>query len=280
MEKREIAGEPLPVVGMGTWQTLDVSGEAAEKNAHAVVQNARNAHIRVFDSSPMYGEAERVLGEGLGTRRNEAYVATKIWTPDADEGRRQAERALAWYGGHVDLYQVHNLVNTEAQLDLLERLRDEGHVRHIGATHYSAGAFGELARVMRSGRLDAIQIPYNPHEREVEEEILPLADELGLGVLVMRPLGGGRLAKLDPPADALRELGVDTWRRRCSSGSCRTRAAPWRSRRPHGRSVPPRTRRPASRRGSTRSSARSSRDSRAPDRGRRRRATRHHAALA
>jgi aryl-alcohol dehydrogenase-like predicted oxidoreductase len=211
MEKREIAGEPLPVVGMGTWQTLDVNGAAAEKDAHAVVQNARKAHIRVFDSSPMYGEAERVLGEGLGSRRNEAYVATKIWTPDPDEGRRQAERALAWYGGRVDLYQVHNLVNTQAQLDLLERLRDEGKVRHIGATHYSAGAFAELARVMRSGRLDAIQIPYNPLEREVEEEILPLADELGLGVLVMRPLGGGSLAKLDPPADALRELGVETW---------------------------------------------------------------------
>jgi aryl-alcohol dehydrogenase-like predicted oxidoreductase len=211
MEKREIAGEPLPVVGMGTWQTLDARGAAAEANAHAVVQSALGAHVRVFDSSPMYGEAERVLAAGLEGRRDKAYVATKIWTPDPAEGRRQAERALAWYGGRVDLYQVHNLVSTAAHLDMLERLRDEGHVRHIGATHYSASAFGELARVMRGGRLDAIQIPYNPHEREVEAEILPLADELGLGVLVMRPLGGGRLARLNPPADALRELGVDTW---------------------------------------------------------------------
>jgi aryl-alcohol dehydrogenase-like predicted oxidoreductase len=211
MEKREIAGEPLPVIGMGTWQTLDVRGAAAEANAHTVVQAALGAHVRVFDSSPMYGEAERVLGEGLGARRDGAYVATKIWTPDPGEGRRQAERALAWYGGRVDLYQVHNLVSTATHLDMLERLRDEGHVRHIGVTHYSASAFGELARVMRNGRLDAIQIPYNPHEREVEAEILPLADELGLGVLVMRPLGGGRLAQLNPPADALRELGVQTW---------------------------------------------------------------------
>lgn len=211
MEKREIAGEPLPVVGMGTWQTLDVRGAEAEAGSHAVVQNALAAHVRVFDSSPMYGEAERVLAAGLGARRNEAYVATKIWTPDPAEGRRQAERALAWYGGRVELYQVHNLVSTEAHLDMLEGLRDEGRVRHIGATHYSASAFGELARVMRSGRLDAIQIPYNPHEREVEDEILPLADELGLGVLVMRPLGGGGLAQRDPPADALRELGVHTW---------------------------------------------------------------------
>jgi diketogulonate reductase-like aldo/keto reductase len=210
MEKREIAGEPLPVIGMGTWKTFDVRGADAEANAHAVVQAARKAHIRVFDSSPMYGEAERVLAAGLRESREHAYVATKIWTADPDEGRRQAEYALSLYG-RVDLYQVHNLVNTQAQLDLLERLRDDGKVRHIGATHYSPSAFGELARVMRSGRLDAIQIPYNPHEREVEEEILPLADELGLGVLVMRPLGEGRLARREVPAEALRELGVQTW---------------------------------------------------------------------
>jgi aryl-alcohol dehydrogenase-like predicted oxidoreductase len=210
METRTLAGVALPVVGMGTWQTLDVRGAAAEANARAVVAAGLDAGIRVYDSSPMYGEAERVLADGLGSRRDEAYVATKIWTPDRAEGERQAAYALSLYG-RVDLYQVHNLVNTPAQLALLERLRDEGRVRHIGATHYSAAAFGELARVMRSGRIDAIQIPYNPHEREVEAEILPLAGELGLGVLVMRPLGGGRLARSSPPADALRELGVDTW---------------------------------------------------------------------
>jgi diketogulonate reductase-like aldo/keto reductase len=211
METRLLAGEAVPVVGMGTWQTLDVRGERAEANAGAVVQTGLDAGIRVYDSSPMYGEAERVLADGLGDRRDEAYVATKIWTPDAEEGRRQAERALAWYGGRVDLYQVHNLVNTSAQLAMLERLRDDGRVRALGATHYSSRAFGELAVLMRSGRLDAIQIPYNPHEREVEAEILPLAAELGLGVLVMRPLGGGALVRRQPPADALRELGVETW---------------------------------------------------------------------
>ena len=213
MERRGLgaAGLQVPVVGMGTWQTLDVRGADAEAGAGAVVRAALDAGVTVMDSSPMYGESERVLAEGLGDRRDEAYVATKIWTPDAGEGRRQAERALAWYGGRLDLYQVHNLVNTSAQLAMLERLRDEGRVRALGATHYSSRAFGELAVLMRSGRIDAIQITYNPHEREVEAEILPLAAELGLGVLVMRPLGGGALVRRQPPADALRELGVQTW---------------------------------------------------------------------
>jgi aryl-alcohol dehydrogenase-like predicted oxidoreductase len=212
IETRVLAGEAVPVVGMGTWQTLDVRGPG-EANARAVVRAGLDAGIRVYDTSPMYGEAERVLAEALGDRRGEAYVATKIWTPDPAEGERQAAAALRWYGW-VDLYQVHNLVNTRAHLAMLERLRDEGRVRALGATHYSPRAFVELAEVMRSGRIDAIQVPYNPLQREVEREILPLAAELGLGVLVMRPFGEGSLTRHPPPPEALaplRELGVTTW---------------------------------------------------------------------
>lgn len=189
METRELGrgGPRVPVVGMGTWQTLDVRGTRDE-----LVHAALDAGSTLIDTSPMYGEAQRVLAHGLEGRRAEVFVADKLWTPDDDEAEAQARRALAWYG-RVDLYQVHNLVGWRARLDLLERLREEGTVGVIGATHYSPGAFAELARVMRSGRIGAIQIPYNPVEREVEREILPLAEELGLGVLVMRPLGAGRL---------------------------------------------------------------------------------------
>ena len=162
----------------------------------------------------MYGAAEEVLGRALDGRRADAQVATKVWTADAGEAEAQIERALAWYGGRVDLYQVHNLVAWRTQLALLEGHRDAGKVVAIGATHYSPSAFGELAEVMRSGRISAVQIPYNPHEREVEERILPLAEELGLGVVVMRPLGAGRLVRTAPD-DAelapLHEFGVRTW---------------------------------------------------------------------
>jgi aryl-alcohol dehydrogenase-like predicted oxidoreductase len=216
LEQRPLGpgGPGVPVVGMGTWQTLDVRGAAAEARAREVVHEALDAGVRLMDSSPMYGEAERVLGEALGARRREALVATKVWTPDPAEGEAQAERALGWYGGRVDLYQVHNLVSWREQLAMLERRRDAGEVGLIGATHYSPGAFGELAEVMRTGRIEAIQIPYNPQEREVEREILPLAEELGLGVVVMRPFGGGGLAQSAPPAaelEPLREYGVETW---------------------------------------------------------------------
>ena len=197
---------------MGTWRTLDVSG-ADEPARHAVVHEALDAGCTVMDTSPMYGHAERVLADSLGDRRGEAFVATKVWTPDPREGRRQIDRALEWYG-RVECYQLHNLVAWPNHLPVLEALRDDGRIGVIGATHYSAAAFGELAAVMRTGRIGMIQIPYNPREREVEREVLPLATELGLGVLVMRPLGGGPLAARTPSeADLapLAEFGVTTW---------------------------------------------------------------------
>jgi aryl-alcohol dehydrogenase-like predicted oxidoreductase len=216
METRTLGstGLVVPVVGMGTWQTFDVRGEAAEAGAHAVVDAALRGGASFFDSSPMYGEAERVLGRALEERRGAAQVATKVWTRGAEEGRAQMERALRWYGGYVDLYQVHNLVDWRAHLDTLERLRDEGRVAALGATHYAASAFGELRTVMETGRIGAVQVPYNPREREVERTILPLAEELGLGVVVMRPFGEGGLLRRAPSGaelEPLRPFGVRTW---------------------------------------------------------------------
>jgi aryl-alcohol dehydrogenase-like predicted oxidoreductase len=216
METRSLGDTRMevPVVGMGTWSTFDVRGAGPEANARAVVDSALGAGARMFDSSPMYGEAERVLGLALQGRRTDAIVATKLWSSAVGEGLAQVERALRFFGGHVDVYQVHNLLNWRNQLERLEAIRAEGKLRLIGATHYSPGAFGELATVMRTGRIDVIQIPYNPVERDVEREILPLAADLGLGVIVMRPFAEGGLLRRAPPAGSLQPLaafGVRTW---------------------------------------------------------------------
>jgi diketogulonate reductase-like aldo/keto reductase len=207
MDRRALgaSGLEVPAVGLGTWQRF-------EGRARDLVDAALEAGADFIDSSPMYGRAEPELGAALEGRRERALVATKVWTSDPGEQRAQVEAALGWFGGRVDLYQVHNLVGTRSALDLLESCGDA--VRVIGATHYSAGAFGEMAQVMRSGRIGAIQIPYNPHQREVEREILPLAEELGLGVVVMRPFGEGSLMRR-PPSESelapLAEFGVRTW---------------------------------------------------------------------
>jgi aryl-alcohol dehydrogenase-like predicted oxidoreductase len=216
MERRVLrdGGLQVPAVGMGTWRTFDVRGEKGAGRSRRVLDAAFDAGATLFDSSPMYGAAEDVLAGALEGRRDEALVATKVWTPSAEEGRAQVDHALSIYGDRVDLYQLHNLVAWRDHLPLLESLRAEGRVGEIGATHYTPSAFGELEQVMRTGRIQAIQIPYNPHERDVERVVLPLAEELGLGVVVMRPLGGGSLVRRAPSPEELeplREFGVRTW---------------------------------------------------------------------
>ncbi|MDB4947717.1 MAG: aldo/keto reductase [Gemmatimonadetes bacterium] len=216
METRRLGGSGLtvPVVGMGTWRTFDVRGATAEADAARVVDAALESGAAFLDSSPMYGQAERVLGATLQGRRERALVATKLWTTDDADARAQAERALAWFGGRVELYQVHNLLAWPRRLSLLEALRDEGRVDALGATHYRADAFPELRRVMESGRITAVQVPYNPHEREVEHTILPLAAELDIGVVVMRPFGEGdllRRAPGDTELEPFHAFGVRTW---------------------------------------------------------------------
>ena len=204
MEERRLG----PVVGLGTWNTFRDDGALAR----AVVAAAFDAGVRCFDTSPMYS-SERALGAALEGRRDEATVLTKIWTPSADEARSQLEDQLGWFG-HVEVEQVHNLVAWEEHLPWLEAERDAGRIGKLGVTHYSSSAFGELARALRTGCFQTLQIPLNPHERTAERELLPLAAELGVAVIVMEPFDSGALVQRQPRAEELaplREFGVKTW---------------------------------------------------------------------
>jgi diketogulonate reductase-like aldo/keto reductase len=205
MEERRLG----PVVGLGTWNTFGGDAERARE----VVGAALDTGCRLVDSSPMYGGAEASLAAALAGRREQAAVATKIWTASAEEAAEQYRRQLDWYG-RVDVEQVHNLVAWKQHLPWLEREREEGRIGMLGVTHYDPAAFGELERALRTQRFQTVQLPYNPAERSCERRLLPLAAELDVAVIVMEPLGSGRLVARTPGAgdlEPLRAFGIETW---------------------------------------------------------------------
>lgn len=193
-------GERLPAIGMGTWITFDIEPSFRAGNALTarwkVLREFFAAGGRLIDSSPMYGRAEAVLGELLPqTPGSEAlYSATKVWTPGEGMGELQMARSLQLWGlKRFDLMQVHNLLDWEAHLPTLKRMKDLGAIRHIGITTSHGRRHDEFETLMRRERLDFVQFTYNLAHREAESRLLPAAAERGCAVIINRPLDGGRL---------------------------------------------------------------------------------------
>jgi diketogulonate reductase-like aldo/keto reductase len=220
MHKRPIpsSGEPLPVIGCGTWQTFDV-GPGNEERAPLleVLRVLFAAGGSVIDSSPMYGRSEQVVGELLSQMKAEdkAFVATKVWTSGRDAGIKQMERSIQLLRKQpLDLMQVHNLVDWRTHLKTLRQWKGEGRIRYIGITHYTASAYGELDAIMRAEKLDVVQLNYSLDDREAERKLLPLAADRGIAVLVNQPFGGGgllrSLSNVPLPAWAA-EIGCESW---------------------------------------------------------------------
>jgi aryl-alcohol dehydrogenase-like predicted oxidoreductase len=215
MERRVLgrSGIEVSVVGLGTSKVFNVKTDAEEVRCEAVVDVALAEGRGLIDTSPMYGEAERVLSRALAERRDQVVLATKVWARTRAVGETQIAQALDWFE-YVDVYQVHNLLAIDDHLPYLRELRGDGRIRAIGATHYLPSAFPELLARMRRHELDLIQVPYHPRERTVELEVLDEAKRLGVGVIVMMPFASGPLLTRVPnPTElaAFADFGVYTW---------------------------------------------------------------------
>lgn len=209
---------PLPVIGCGTWLGFDVGRRPLEVTQRGhVLDTLFDAGGRTIDSSPMYGTAEEVVGELLqhGNRRDQAFVATKVWTTGRRAGIEQMERSVRLLRcEHIDLMQVHNLVDWATHLPTLREWKAQRRISYLGVTHYTESGYAELEQVMRTETLDFVQFNYSVAAREAERRLLPLAAERGIAVLVNLPLGGGKLLKSlqqrELPAWA-GEIGCDSW---------------------------------------------------------------------
>jgi diketogulonate reductase-like aldo/keto reductase len=212
------SGETIPAVGLGTWRTFDVGADAAARAPlREVLQRFVDLGGRVVDSSPMYGAAESVVGDlaaglGLGDR---LFLATKVWTSGRQAGIAQLEQSRRRLrAGRLDLMQIHNLLDWRTHLRTLRDEQQAGRLRYVGVTHYTAGAYDELERVLRSERLDFVQVNYSLGEREAERRILPLARDRGIAVLANRPFAAGdlfRRVRSEPLPPWAAELGCESW---------------------------------------------------------------------
>jgi len=196
MRRIPSSGEMLPAVGVGTWQTFDVTEPAAKAELEKVLTTFADMGGRVIDSSPMYGRSEDVVGELSARRdlRTRQFIATKVWTSGKAAGIRQMEDSMRKLRTKtVDLMQVHNLVDVDTHLKTLQEWKQSGRIRYIGVTHYAANAHDAVAKVMAANKLDFIQINYSVGEREAEQRLLPMALERGVAVIANRPFAGGDL---------------------------------------------------------------------------------------
>lgn len=218
MIKRTIpsSGEKLPVIGIGTWQVFDVNADK-----YPVVQNVLDVLHKgggtLIDTSPMYGNAEKVIGEvtSLMETRNDFFYATKVWTYGAEQGFFQMQASMEKMQREtIDLVQIHNLVDWKRHLAVLRKWKEEGRIRYIGLTHYKDEHHEDLERVMKAEKLDFVQFNYSVTDRHAEKRLLNAAFDLGMATLINRPFGSGnlfRLVKGKPLPKWALENGIENW---------------------------------------------------------------------
>ncbi len=219
------SGEQLPIVGLGSSATFSSVARSEDVSAlREVLKAFTDQGGTVFDTAPSYGASEEVAGRiaaELGITEK-VFWATKVNVAgrggggaDPAAARAQIEASLTKLRKTpLDLIQVHNLGDVPVQLGILKELKQAGRIRYIGVTTTNPRQYGELQTIMRNEPLDFIGIDYAVDNRDVEEAILPLAQERKIGVLVYVPFGRTRLFKRvgdRPVPDWAKAFGAETW---------------------------------------------------------------------
>lgn len=186
-------GERIPVVGIGT-RTY----ESLTDGIRDVITGLPAAGCKMIDTADNYarGASEDVIGQVVESAkiRDSVFIATKVNARGKDAGRANIEAAFKKLRtDKIDLYYVHNLVDTDNQLATLKELKQAGRVRYIGISISSDNQYAELERYMRNEPLDFIQIDYAINNRGVEERVLPTAIERKIAVVTNLPFGRASL---------------------------------------------------------------------------------------
>lgn len=202
MLQREIPStkERLPVVGLGSWIQFDVGKSETERQGLVQVLKSMNRlGGKLIDSSPMYGRAEEVIGDLTASSgyAGKFFYATKVWTTGRQAGIDQMNDSFRKMKRQkMDLMQVHNLQDWQTHIKTLKDWKEQGKIRYVGITHYTASAHDELERIVKSGVVDFVQFNYSIKVRNAEKSLLKAAKDHGVAVIINEPFDSGNLFKL------------------------------------------------------------------------------------
>ena len=212
------SGEQIPSVGMGTWITFDVgTKKSIIDDRTEVLKHFFASGGGMIDSSPMYGTAQTVLGKCFQQLEppKSLFSATKVWTPGKWLGIQQMEASEELWGlNNFDLMQVHNLVDWKTHLKTLREWKESKRIRYLGITTSHGRRHRELIKIMQTEPLDFVQFTYNISHTEAKKELLPLAVDKGIAVIINRPFDGGKLfkkTKNEPLPDWANEFDCHNW---------------------------------------------------------------------
>ena len=211
-------GEQLPVIGMGTSRTFDVNeNESARAVRVQVLKTFYEMGGAIIDSSPMYGSSEEVIGYCLKQIDNDdkLFSATKVWMLGKQLGIWQMNNSEEYWGiKGFDLMQIHNMLNWETHLETLRQWKTEGHIRYIGITTSHGRRHKAMITALEKQQFDFVQFSYNIIDREVEQNLLPLAAEKGIATIINRPFQRGGLFQYvegKPLPEWAKEFDCNNW---------------------------------------------------------------------
>ena len=213
-----VSGEPLPIIGLGSWITFDVGrNQDARNNSKNIMQAFFERGGGMIDSSPMYGSAEEVIGDSLQKLGGHPglFSATKVWIIGHMMGIYQMrESQKLWKVPQIDLMQIHNMLDWRTHLKNLKEWKEAELIRYIGITTSHGRRHEKMEEALLEEDFDFVQFTYNVVDREAEQRLLPLAKEKGIAVIINRPFQRGALFDLvkNKPLPAwASEIDCENW---------------------------------------------------------------------
>ncbi len=220
MLKRRIPStdQPLSVIGLGTWQSFDIGNNSNDRERLSNVLLTIKKHGgQMIDSSPMYGNSEKVVGD-LTTKleiQKDFFYATKVWTTGKQSGIAQMKNSLKTMNRKkMDLMQIHNIVDWKTHVKTLKNWKEKEIIKYWGITHYTNSSHDQLSKIIKTEKPDFVQFNYSIDNRHAEHELISTAVSNNTAIIINRPYNGGSLfkkTKNKPLPEWVKENDINSW---------------------------------------------------------------------